>query len=74
MVQLVHTGGINVLRKERHIKPGKYIVMRPLSGQVNIHLAQLDKHGLTLFYLMHLVYFYDQLSIENQRENMKVLL
>ena len=43
-------------------------VMRPLSGQVNIHLAQLTKRGLTLFYLLRLVYYYNQLSIEIQRE------
>ena len=39
-------------------------VMRPLSGQVKIHLAQLKKRGLTLCYLMHLMYHYDQLFIE----------
>ena len=43
------------------------VVMRPLSGQVNIHLAQLNEPSLTLFYLMCLVYYYKQLSIEIQR-------
>ena len=39
----------------------------PLSGQVNIYFAQLNKRRLTLFYLVRLVYYYDQLSIEIQR-------
>ena len=38
-------------------------VMRPLSGQVIIHLAQLTKHGL-----MCLVHHYNQLFIEIQKE------
>ena len=47
--------------------------MRPLSGQVNIQLAQLKERGLNLFYLMHIVYYYKQLSIEIQRENISCI-
>ena len=47
-------------------------VMRPLSGQVNIHFAQ-TKCGLTLFYLMCLVHHYNQLFIEIQKENISCI-
>ena len=43
--------------------------MRPLSGQVNIHFVQLTKRKLSLLYFVRLVYYYEQLSIEIQREN-----
>ena len=41
-------------------------VVRPLSGQVNIHFVQLTKGKLSLFYFVRLVYYYEQLPIEIQ--------
>ena len=38
--------------------------MRPLSGQVNIHLAQLLKRGQSLFFDMRVLCHYHQLFIE----------
>ena len=43
--------------------------MRPLSGQVTIHLVQPKSTGVISLYLRTFVFHYNQLSIEIGREN-----